>query len=42
MKRACLKYLAFSVNSMKIITYTYYGKHVSDLPSPARLAANIG
>jgi hypothetical protein len=41
MKRACLKYLAFSVNSMKIITYAYYGKHISDLPSPATLAANI-
>jgi hypothetical protein len=41
MKRACLKYLAFAVNSMKIITYAYYGKHISDLPSPATLAANI-
>ena len=42
MKRACLKYLAFAVNSMKIITYAYCGKHISDLPSPATLAANIG
>jgi len=41
MKRACLKYLAFAVKSMKIITYAYYGKHISDLPSPATLAANI-
>ena len=32
---------AFAVNSMKIITYAYYGKHISDLPSPATLAANI-
>ena len=32
---------AFVVNSMKIITYAYYGKHISDLPSPATLAANI-
>jgi len=33
---------AFAVNPMKIITYAYYGKHISDLPSPATLAANIG
>lgn len=32
---------AFAVNSMKIITYAYYGKYISDLPSPATLAANI-
>lgn len=32
---------AFAVNSTKIITYAYYGKHISDLPSPATLAANI-
>jgi peroxiredoxin len=32
---------AFAVNSMKIITYAYYGKHISDLPSPATLAANV-
>ena len=32
---------AFAVNSMKIITYVYYGKHIGDLPSPATLAANI-
>ena len=32
---------AFVVNSMKIITYAYYGKHISDLPSPATLAAKI-
>jgi len=33
---------AFAVNPMKIITYAYYGKHISDLPSPATLAANSG
>lgn len=32
---------AFSVNAMKVINYAYYGKHVSDVPSPATLAANI-
>jgi len=32
---------AFVVNPMKIITCTYYGKHINDLPSPATLAANI-
>jgi peroxiredoxin len=32
---------AFAVNSKKIITYAYYGKHISDVPSPATLAANI-
>lgn len=32
---------AFAVNSKEIITYAYYGKHISDLPSPATLAANI-
>jgi thioredoxin-dependent peroxiredoxin len=32
---------AFAVNSMRIITYVYYGKHISDLPSPATLAANM-
>jgi peroxiredoxin len=32
---------AFVVNSMKIISYAYYGKHISDLPSPATLAAHI-
>ena len=32
---------AFAVNSTKIITYACYGKHISDLPSPATLAANI-
>ena len=32
---------AFAVNPMKIITYAYYGKHISDLPSPATLAENI-
>jgi hypothetical protein len=41
MKWACLKYLAFAVNSMKIIAYAYYGKHISDLPSPATLAGSI-
>ena len=32
---------AFVVNPMKIINYTYYGKHISDLSSPATLAENI-
>ena len=32
---------AFALNSMKTITYAYYGKHISDLPSPATLAENI-
>jgi peroxiredoxin len=32
---------AFTVNSMNIITYAYYGKHINDLPTPAILAANI-
>jgi peroxiredoxin len=32
---------AFVVNSMKVITYAYYGRHISDLPPPATLAANI-
>jgi len=31
----------FAVNSMKIITYAYYGKHISDFPSPETLAANM-
>jgi hypothetical protein len=29
------------VNSTKIITYAYYGKHINDLPSSTMLAANI-
>jgi len=32
---------AFAVNTQKVITYAYYGKHISDLPSPATLAANM-
>ena len=32
---------AFVVNAMKVINYAYYGKHVSDVPSPETLAANI-
>jgi len=32
---------AFAVNSMKVINYAYYGKHVRDVPSPETLAANI-
>jgi peroxiredoxin len=32
---------AFAANSMKIITYVHYGEHISDVPSPATLAANI-
>lgn len=32
---------AFVLNSMKVIKYAYYGKHISDIPTPATLAANI-
>ncbi len=32
---------AFAVNSMKIVTYAYYGRHIGDLPSPPMLAAKI-
>jgi len=29
------------VNTQQVITYAYYGRRISDLPSPATLAANI-
>ncbi len=32
---------AFVLDSQKIITYAYYGKHINDLPEPALLAAHI-
>ena len=32
---------AFAVNAKKVISYAYYGKHVSDVPSPETLASNI-
>ncbi len=32
---------AFTINPMKTIHYAYYGKHISDVPSPATLAENI-
>ncbi|MBW1813815.1 MAG: redoxin domain-containing protein [Deltaproteobacteria bacterium] len=31
---------AFVINSMKVIKYAYYGRHISDIPTPATLAAN--
>jgi peroxiredoxin len=32
---------AFAVNSVKTITYAYYGNHISDIPAFATIAANI-
>ena len=32
---------AFALNSMKVIKYAYYGKHISDIPTPTSLAASI-
>ena len=32
---------AFTINAMKMINYAHYGKHISDVPSPATLAENV-
>ncbi len=31
----------FSINAEKVITYAYYGRHISDVPLPETIAANI-